>query len=154
MAPDHADPHHSQALPEWAVSVPFETDLHRVFTEYTPDVALVTLPNVDAPAAIAACANAGVHVLVDKPSARTASEAECAFGAARLAGIKAAVALARRYGRGWQEVNALIASGRLGRLLTTEAVVATSSVAAREPSNLIFRKREMGGRRVALARRS
>src|SRR5690606_27644091 len=95
--------------------------------------------------AIEALADAGVHLLIDKPSARTADEAERAFAAVDRAGVRAAVALTRRYGHGWREAAELIASGRLGRLLTTEAVFITSSVMVRDPANLIFDPERMGG---------
>ena len=143
--PDHVDPNLAPAFPETIASAPFDTNLDRLIRETRPDFALITLPNALAPDAIATCARHGVHVLVDKPGARTAAEAERAFGAARDAGIKVAVGLSRRYGRGWQEVAALRESGRLGRLLSTEAIFVTSSVAVRDPSNPIFRRDEMGG---------
>ncbi len=143
--PDHVDPSLVPTFPESMASTPFDTDLDRLIRETRPDFALITLPNSLAPAAIETCARHGVHVLVDKPGARTAAEAERAFGAARDAGIKVAVGLSRRYGRGWQEVAALRESGRLGRLLSTEAIFVTSSVAVRDPANRIFRRDEMGG---------
>jgi predicted dehydrogenase len=39
----------------------------------------------------------------------------------------------------------MIQSGRLGKLLVTEAVFVTSSVAVRDPSNFIFDREETGG---------
>ena len=145
LAPDHADPHLSRALPPWAATVPFESDLDRLIRVHKPEIALVTLPNADAPAAIERLAAAGVHLLVDKPLARTAAEGARAVAAARSAGVKLAVALTRRYGRGWQDAAALIASGRFGRLLSTEAIFVTSSVAVRDPRNPIFDRAAMGG---------
>lgn len=143
--PDHVDPNLAPLFPDSIAGTPFDTDLDRLIRETRPDVALITLPNSLAPAAIETCARHGVHVLVDKPGARTAAEAERTFGLARDAGIKVAVGLSRRYGRGWQEVATLRESGRLGRLLSTEAIFVTSSVAVRDPANRIFRRDEMGG---------
>ncbi|MCC6792279.1 MAG: Gfo/Idh/MocA family oxidoreductase [Thermomicrobiales bacterium] len=145
LAPDHTDPSLSAALPGWAADLPFVTDLDTLIREHRPDVALVTLPNIDAPAAVTRLANAGIHILSDKPLARTAPEAEPAVAAARANGVKLAVALTRRYGRGWQDAAALIANGRLGRLLSSEAIFVTSSVAVRDPHNLIFDGEAMGG---------
>lgn len=145
LAPDHADPHLSPALPAWTADLPFETDLDRLIRDHRPEVALVTLPNADAPAAVARLARAGIHALVDKPLARTAAEAECAVAAARASGTKLAVAFTRRYGRGWQDAAALIANGRLGRLLSSEAIFVTSSVAVRDPANMLFNRTAMGG---------
>jgi hypothetical protein len=145
LAPDHSDPHLSAALPSWVAGLLFETDLSCLIREHRPDLALVTLPNSEASAAIEQLAVAGVHVLVDKPLARTAAEAERAVSAARVAGVKVTVGLTRRYGRGWQDAAALIASGRLGRLHSSEAIFVASSVAVRDPSNLIFDRAAMGG---------
>jgi UDP-N-acetyl-2-amino-2-deoxyglucuronate dehydrogenase len=145
LAPTHYDPHLSPALAPAYRALPFETDLDELIRKHRLDLALVTLPNAEAPAAIARLADAGIHLLVDKPGARTASEAEAAFAAARAAGVKVAVGLTRRYGRGWQEAKAIVASGRLGRLFTSEAVFVTSSVKVRDPTNQIFDREKSGG---------
>jgi predicted dehydrogenase len=145
LAPSYYDPNLSPTLPAGLREIPFNTDLDALIGELRPDIALVTLPNAHAPAAIERLAAAGVHLLVDKPGARTAAEAEWAFGAARAAGVKAAIGLTRRYGRGWQDARQMVESGRVGRLLTTEAIFVTSSVAVRNPSNLIFSRDLMGG---------
>ncbi len=145
LKPDHSDPSLLTSLPGWARSVPFYSDLSKLLRETRPDVAVVTLPNALAPSAIELLASSGVHMLVDKPLARTAAEAERAVGAARSAGVKIAVALTRRYGRGWQDAAGLIAAGRLGRLISSEAIFTTSSVAVRDPRNAIFSRDLMGG---------
>ena len=99
--PDHADPHLSPHFPAWFSEVPFYSDLNSLIAGQRPDIALVTLSNADAPDAIETLGRAGVHLLVDKPGARTASEAQQAFGIARAAGVKVAVGLTRRYGQAW-----------------------------------------------------
>ena len=145
LRPDHTDPHLSRSLPAWAAEIPFFDDLAALIRDATPDIAVVTLPNRAAPAAVERLAQAGVHLMVDKPGARTATEAAHAFGIAREAGVKVAVAFTRRYGRGWQDAKAMIDAGRLGLLITTEAIFITSSVPVRDPSNAIFRRDLMGG---------
>lgn len=145
LAPAHHDPRLSEALPAHLAAVPFITDLDALIRECRPDIALVTLPNAHAPAAIEHLAAAGIHLLVDKPGARTAAEAERTFAAARAAGVKVAIGLTRRYGRGWLDARAMVESGRLGRLLTAEAIFVTSSVKVRDPTNLIFNRELMGG---------
>jgi len=143
--PDYIDPSLRQDFPHSLDTVPFFSDLDALLADQHPDVALVTLPNDRAPDAISGLSEAGVHLLVDKPGARNAREAEVAFGKARSAGVKAAVGLTRRYGRGWQDVRSLIAAGELGELITTESIFATSSVLVRDPANPIFKKEVMGG---------
>jgi len=145
LAPTHYDPHLSPALPASYRELPFVTDLDTLIREHRLDLALVTLPNSEAPAAIERLARAGVHLLVDKPAARTAAEAERAFAAARAAGVKVAVGLTKRYGRGWQDARQIVTSGRLGRLYSTEAIFVTSSVRVRDPANLIFDRERSGG---------
>ncbi len=67
LAPTHHDPALRATLGERYRDVPFETRLDDLIARHRPDVALVTLPNADAPAAIETLAAAGVHLLIDKP---------------------------------------------------------------------------------------
>jgi UDP-N-acetyl-2-amino-2-deoxyglucuronate dehydrogenase len=145
LAPTYFDPHLSAALDESYRSVPFYTDLDALLNRQKIDIALVTLPNSMIPDAVTKLAQSGVHMLVDKPGARTAAEAEPAFRAARDAGVKVATGLGRRYGRGWQDAKAAIDEGRLGKLLTVEAIFTTSSVSVRSPTNGIFDRERSGG---------
>jgi predicted dehydrogenase len=145
LAPRHSDPHLSAALDPSYRALPFETDLGELIGRHRLDLAMVTLPPVAAPAAIEQLARAGIHLLIDKPAARTAAEAERAFGVARAAGVKVAVALTKRFGRGWQDARAMVESGRLGRLFSTEAIFVTSSVRVRHPENQIFSREKSGG---------
>lgn len=145
LAPSYYDPHLSAALAESYRGLPFYTDLQTLLSEQRLDLALVTLPNAAIPDAVVALARAGVHMLVDKPGARTAAEAAPAFLAAREAGVKVATGLGRRFGRGWLDAKATLESGRLGKLLTTEAIFTTSSVAVRKPRNPIFDREGAGG---------
>lgn len=145
LAPSHHDAILPPTLDDAYRSVPFYTDLDAMLASERLDLALVTLPNNLAPDAITRLARAGVHILVDKPGARTAEEAESAFRNAREAGVKVAVGLTRRYGQAWRDARTMVAQGRLGRLLTTEAVFTTSSVRVRDPRNPIFDGGASGG---------
>jgi predicted dehydrogenase len=144
-APDFSDPNLSQSFPAWMSAVPFFSDLDALVDSTAPDLALVTLPNVQTPSAIRSLASAGVHLLVDKPGGPGALAAGPARDAVHRSGVKAAVAFTRRYGRPWQQAAATIRSGRLGRLLTVEALFTTSSVFVRDPANHIFNRSLMGG---------
>lgn len=145
LAPSFHDLGMRPALDASYRALPFYTELDSLLATEQIDLALVTLPNSEIPDAMIRLARAGVHMLVDKPAARTAAEAEPAFAAARQAGVKVAVGLNRRHGRGWQDARAMIAEGRIGKLLVTEAVFVTSSVAVRNPANFIFDREEAGG---------
>jgi predicted dehydrogenase len=145
LTPAHSDPHLSASLKPSYRSIPFETDLDALIRNHQLDIAVVTLPPVSAPDAIERLAKAGIHLLVDKPGARTAAEAERAFATARSADVKVAVGLTRRLGRGWQDARDIVTSGRLGRLFSTEAIFVTSSVRVRDPANQIFSREKHGG---------
>lgn len=138
LAPRHVDPSLARALAPRYRDLPLASSLPELLAATTPDLALVTLPNRDAPRAIETLAMAGVHMLVDKPAAIGADEAERAFGAARTAGLRVSVGLARRVDPGWQGVERDVRAGRLGRLVAADAVTITSSVAVRDPTNPLF----------------
>ena len=109
-------------------------------------MALVTLPNADAPAAIERLAGAGIHMIIDKPAARTAPEARRAFDAVRAAGVRAVVGLTRRYSPAARDgARDRSSEGRLGRLIAAEAIFATSSVQVRDPRNPLFDAAKTGG---------
>ena len=88
---------------------------------------------------------AGIHVLVDKPAARSAGEARRAFGAARETGAVAVVGLTKRYSPSHLAARSFIAHGGLGRLVTAEAVFATGSVTVRGVDNPLFDPSSAGG---------
>lgn len=145
LVPRHSDPHLSQALPAHFKDLPFTTDLDSLVKDQKIDIALVTMPNFLAPAAITQLANAGIHMLVDKPGAKTAPEAEAAFGAAKANGVKVAVGLTKRYGQAWKDARQAVQNGRLGTLYSAEVVFVASSVLVRDPTNQIFNKQRSGG---------
>jgi UDP-N-acetyl-2-amino-2-deoxyglucuronate dehydrogenase len=145
FAPRDRDPRLAERMPEALASLPRYSDLDRLLTEQRLNLAIVTLPNTLAPDAVVRLARTGVHMMVDKPGARTAAEARRAFGAAREAGVKVAIGLNKRYAPHWREARAMIASGRLGPLIAAEAIMATHSVALRNPRNLLFDRAISGG---------
>ena len=144
LRPNFSDPFLSQALDPKFHAVPFETDLEALIQRHRPDVALVTLPNRDGPAAIERLAAAGIHVFVDKPVAKTADEARRAFEACRRAGVTATVGLGKRAAGPWPDAKAMIDRGRLGRLLAAEATFTTSQVKVRDPRNHLFNVERSG----------
>jgi predicted dehydrogenase len=145
LAPTYFDPHLSARLEDRYRDIPFTTDLDELIAYHGIDIALVMLPNVDAPNAIAKLATAGIHMLVDKPGGANAAALERALAVARERNVKVATGLLRRYGRGWQHARSMLESGRAGRLLSTEAVFNTSSPFVRDPANFIFRRDLQGG---------
>ncbi|MGD9711678.1 MAG: Gfo/Idh/MocA family protein [Thermomicrobiales bacterium] len=143
--PDFSDPNLPQGFPDWFASVPFYSDLEEMIAATSPELALVTLPNVDVPDAATLLSTSGTHLLIDKPGGADAQSAARAVAAARNAGVRMAIAFTRRHGHPWQQAARQIAAGRLGRILTVESVFTTSSVDVRDARNLIFRRDLMGG---------
>lgn len=145
LAPRFYDPHLSPKLGDRYRSTPIVADLDVLVHDHQPDIALVTLPNVQAPAAIETLARSGIHMLVDKPGAPNRDAAKSAFGVARERGVKVATGLLRRYGRGWRYAHSTIREGRVGRLLSTDSVFVTSSPFVRNPANHLFSNALQGG---------
>ncbi len=143
--PTFVDPNLPQLFPESLLATPLYTDIEQLIRDIRPQLAIVTLPNSLAPDAIVALSRAGCHVLADKPGALNEVGAMRSVAAARASGVKLAVAFTRRYGGSWQHVAREIDRGRLGRLLTSEAIFVTSSVPVRDPRNRIFDRDAMGG---------
>jgi len=105
-----------------------EYDVPRLFGEYDellaePDIDAVSIvvPNyLHLPVTLAAL-EAGKHVLVEKPLARTAAEGEQMIAAARKAERVLAVALNYRYRGDAQVLKQHIATGALGRIYYAKA---------------------------------
>ena len=84
------------------------------------DVLLVNTPNArHAPETIAAL-QAGVHVMVEKPMAMNAAEAQAMLAAARASGATLMVAHCFRFEQETRWLRAQVAAGRLGRILRTK----------------------------------
>lgn len=100
----------------------------RVFTDWRD---LLTLPEVDAviiatlhdSLAEIACAaiEAGKHVLVEKPAARSASELEPVLKAADRAGVKVHVGFNHRYHRAFRKAKEIVDRGEIGDLMFLRA---------------------------------
>jgi predicted dehydrogenase len=87
----------------------------------TVDAVYVPLPNhLHAPWAIAA-AEAGKHVLCEKPLAMTTADAERMIEAADRSGVRLMEAFMYRLHPSWVAVRELIASGRIGRLTAVQS---------------------------------
>ena len=85
------------------------------------DAVYIPLPNhLHAPWTIAA-AEAGKHVLCEKPLALTATEAETMIDAADRAGVALMEAFMYRHHPSWVAVREIVASGRIGELVTVQS---------------------------------
>jgi predicted dehydrogenase len=148
-APRFHDPSLGAALAPRYLDLPFYHDLESLLGRERLDMALVTRQNRDAPAAIERLAAASVHLLIDKPAPRSAAEARRGFAVVERSGVRATVGLTRHYDPAWLRARELIVTGRLGRLLSAEAVFVTSTVRVRDPANHLF-NRELSGHGILL----
>ena len=82
----------------------------------TVDVAILALPNSMHLEAVRTLAQEGIHVLVEKPMARTVDECEAMIAAAAGHGIVLSIAHVRRFFPWVELVREWLASGFLGRL--------------------------------------
>ena len=95
---------------------PAYTDVHKMLAECAPQVAVVTTPHpFHAQLAIDAM-NAGAHVLVEKPIAVQAGEADAMIETAERTGRLLTVSFQQRFRPDIRAAHALIQEGRLGKL--------------------------------------
>jgi len=98
-------------------------DYHDMLRRDDLDVVCICTPSgLHAQMAIDA-ANAGKHILVEKPMALTLNDADAMIVAAKANGVRLCVAFQNRYNPPIQDLRAAVQSGRLGRLLMGNATV-------------------------------
>lgn len=105
------------AAAEAQFGVPCETEYERVLGRSDVDVICICTPSGLHAAQAVAAAQAGKHVLVEKPMALTLADADAMIAASRQAGTVLAVALQRRTDPDFAAVHTAIQSGDLGRMV-------------------------------------
>lgn len=94
------------------------TDFNELLAMEKPDAVSVCLPNaLHAPASIAA-ANAGAHVLCEKPMATSAEEAQAMIDAAKANGVYLMIGHNQRYMPPHVKAKEILRQGYLGKVLT------------------------------------
>jgi UDP-N-acetyl-2-amino-2-deoxyglucuronate dehydrogenase len=96
--------------------VPCETSLDALLARPNIDAICICTPSGQHAAQAIAAAQAGKHVLVEKPMALTLADADAMIAASKQAGTLLAVALQRRTDPQFRRVREAIESGALGRL--------------------------------------
>jgi len=84
------------------------------------DLAVIFLPHADCPEAAVACAQRGVHVLVEKPMAASAAGVRSMIAAAQQAGIILSSPYVWRYHPVARQMKKLIEQGVTGRIVACE----------------------------------
>lgn len=100
-----------------------ETDLHRVLARPDVDVVAVCVPSGLHAEVGCQAAEAGKHILVEKPIDITLAAADRLIETARRTGVTFGVISQHRFDAGVREMKDVIASGRLGRLLLGDAFI-------------------------------
>ncbi len=90
-------------------------------------------------------AQAGKHVLTEKPVAAASRDMERLLDAVRGAGVHLGVFYTWRSNPIVNELRALIEAGVIGKLLSVEGRMVTSQVRFRDPAHWLFQKRISGG---------
>ncbi|MDA0747395.1 MAG: Gfo/Idh/MocA family oxidoreductase [bacterium] len=120
-------------------------DLERLLAEETIDAGIADFHNhLNADLCLKLFAN-GIHVLSEKPIARTADELEKVVVAASTAGLQLGVMYQNRYHPVSQDARRLVQEGILGRATSCEARLVTSQVKFRNPSHWLFDRSKSGG---------
>ena len=97
-----------------ADEVAFYTDVQRMLDDAAPDVVAVLTPHPFHEAVALAALEAGAHVLVEKPIAVTASEADAMIAAAERYGRTLAVSFQHRFSPLTERLKAWVEAGELG----------------------------------------
>ncbi|MYD10984.1 MAG: Gfo/Idh/MocA family oxidoreductase [Chloroflexi bacterium] len=122
-------------------NIPTTTDFRAVLADETIDAIYIALPHhLHAEATIAA-AEAGKHILLEKPMANSLEEADRMLAAQRRAGIKLMIGFTHRFHSELETAKRLIDAGELGQLTLAVDVMTTGGVI---PS-WFWRKSEAGG---------
>ena len=102
------------------------------------DGALVCLPNNTGPDAVVQLAQAGKHILLEKPGAANAADAHRLAEAVRTAGVAVQAGYMWRYEEGANRLRDMMADGSFGKLISLEMTWTTSNVFRRDPGHYLF----------------
>jgi predicted dehydrogenase len=140
------DPAAARARLEPALAdVPLYDRLPELLARERPEAVLVTLPSDAEPAAVVACADAGVHCFVEKPVARSAAELAPVEEAIRRNGVAFHLGYTRRFTAPGSALRGLVEQGLLGEIRSVEGRWITTSVRSRDPAHYAFSRARSGG---------
>ncbi len=107
--------------------------------------ALVALRNDRTPDAIIRAANAGKHIMTEKPVGVNTAEVVRALDAVARAGVTLSVCYQNRYNPASRDIKRLVQEGAVGRVMAAELRLITSQVKHRDPTHWLFNKKLAGG---------
>jgi len=123
----------------------FESVTELIYSSDLFDGALVCLPNDQSPDAVIALANAGKHILLEKPGAANATDARRMAEAIRANQVSFQNGFIWRYDELANRLRKMVSDGRFGKLISVEMTWATSSVDRRGPEHYLFNLKQSGG---------
>ena len=109
------------------------------------DGALVCLPNNVGPDAVIALAQAGKHILMEKPGAANAANARRMADAVRKNKVAFQNGFMWRYDELTNRLRDMCRERRFGNLISVEMTYATSDVSRRDPGHYLFDAEQSGG---------
>lgn len=109
------------------------------------DGALVTLPSCDTPRALTQLAQAGKHILTEKPCGVSAAAFRPAHDAIRQAGVAFQNGYLWRYDGGANRLRRMLRDAQFGQLISVEMTYVTSDAIRRGPGHYLFDAAASGG---------
>ncbi len=119
--------------------------VERLLDDTRPDALVITVPPVMAPGIVVAAAERGIHMVIEKPSARTAAEFLPAVEAVEANSVAVWTGFLRRYSPLGMQIRALIEEGLLGNLVSAEIWHQSRNVRLRGPEQWMFQRNQTGG---------
>jgi predicted dehydrogenase len=102
------------------------------------DGALVCLPNNESPSAMLALAQAGKHILAEKPAAASSTDFAPVAAALDKAGVAFQSGYLWRYDELAERLRRMIREGQFGKLISVEMSYVTSDIRRRGPEHYLF----------------
>jgi predicted dehydrogenase len=96
-------------------AIPVYDDLDRLIENETLDAVIISSSTSAHVANVKQCAEAGLHVLCEKPLGLTLEDCDRAVGAVSSAGVKLMLGHTRRFDSGYMKAKRLIEAGAVGR---------------------------------------
>jgi predicted dehydrogenase len=133
------------SLEEQYAAVPRFDSVGELLADGRFDGALVCLPNNECPEAVRLLAEAGKHVLAEKPAAASADDARAMAEAVRRNGIAFQNGYMWRYDRAVDRLRRMVADGQFGKLISVEMTFGTSDARHRGVEHYLFDRQISGG---------
>jgi UDP-N-acetylglucosamine 3-dehydrogenase len=102
------------------------------------DGALVLLSNLESPPAMIELAQAGKHIVAEKPGIGTVADGEAIVEAARAAGVAVMPAYNNRFHQCARRLKRMVEQNQFGKLISFEVTTVTTDVRLRNPSHFLF----------------